>query len=144
MELKVEMLSRLKLMSVNEDGDWDLSDNDISALKWAVSELESRQTEQQEECVCETCRRQISMVDCAYGVQPVNNKCEKYCNGTGEIVGRGSKAIKDAAINGTRKGGESQNGYCKVCKEEFNMFFGCRCNGYTIGRPIGYGKGGKE
>jgi competence CoiA-like predicted nuclease len=25
----------------------------------------------------------------------------------------------------------SQNGFCKVCKEELNMYGGCRCNGYT-------------
>jgi len=25
----------------------------------------------------------------------------------------------------------SQHGYCKVCKEELNLYGGCRCNGYT-------------
>lgn len=28
---------------------------------------------------------------------------------------------------------ESQHGICGTCKEEFNMYGGCRCNGYTTG-----------
>ena len=33
----------------------------------------------------------------------------------------------------------TQNGICGICGEDFNMFGGCRCNGYTHGSPMGKG-----
>ena len=84
---------------------------------------------------CFVCRRQMFIEEVTFLISELVEVIGNITDNS-ELLKRDSASPLNITKVGTKddasiSGINSQNGFCEICKEEFNMFGGCKCNGYT-------------